>query len=207
MKKYDNINRYFNTIPRGWALFAVIWFGLCALGSLLLGIANMDEFGIGMILGGVLYSGAICAFFFHVYSSQFTLVKARIGKNLKKLYGMSDEELVATFEQINKEMNNARYSDVMPSKKYCTFFITNNWIIGSDGVMVYRANAVKLSNIKLIEKNYLVRSNKGGTYYYYVLQITDVKNHVYRFNLRSEENRDKAYNFLVNMFNQQATNQ
>lgn len=202
MKKYKNINWYFNTIPRGWALFGAIWFGLCALGSLVLGIVNMDTFGAPMIIGSVLYSGLVSGFFVYVYSTQFTLVKARVGKNLKKLYGMTDEELEAAFTQIDNEMSNPRYASAYPKKKYASFFVTANWMIGSDGVMMYRANAVKLCNIRLIEKNYLVRNSKAGAVYFFVIQITDIKNHVYRFYLRDEEERDRAYNFLMSLYNQ-----
>ncbi len=201
MKKYDRINSYFNSTPKLLLKIAIIWFGAMTLLAVVLGITSPD-ISIWTLLGSLLYGGAVCGIFVYLHTCQDTLVNARIGKHMKKVYGMSKEEIEVALDQINTEMNNARYSDVMPKKKYCSFFITENWMIGTDGIMLLRANAVKLCNVTNIQKNYLVRRNKGGTYYYFVIEVTDVKNHVYRFYLRSEENRDRAYNFLMSLYSQ-----
>ncbi len=208
MKPYPNITKYFNTVPRTYLLVATIWFGIVFIGSVAVAIASIvfgggtipsDDPALGYIIYSLIYCAAIFLIFFYLYSCQFTLVRARVGKHLAKTYGYSKEQLENIFAQINQEIVNPRYADAMKKKKYCSFFITQNWIIGTDGVMIYRANAVHLANVRNVAKNVLTRYRKGITYYYHVLEITDVKNHVYRFYLRDEQYRDQAYDVLVNL--------
>lgn len=208
MKPYPNITKYFNTVPRTYLLVATIWFGIVFAGSVLVAIVSIasgdgmslgSDFGIGFILYSLIHCAVVFLIFFYLYSCQYTLVRARVGKHLAKTYGYDKGQLENIFAQINQEIVNPRYGDAMRKKKYCSFFITQNWIIGTDGVMVYRANAVHLSNVRNVAKNVLTRYRKGITYYYHVLEITDVKNHVYRFYLRDEQYRDQAYDFLVNL--------
>ncbi len=208
MKPYPNITKYFNTVPRTYLLVATIWFGIVFIGSVAVAIASIvsgggtipgDDPALGYIIYSLIYCAVVFLIFFYLYSCQFTLVRARVGKHLAKTYGYNKEQLENIFVQINQEIVNPRYGDAMRKKKYCSFFITQNWIIGTDGVMIYRANAVHLANVCNVAKNVLTRYRKGITYYYHVLEITDVKKHVYRFYLRDEQYRDQAYDFLVNL--------
>lgn len=208
MKPYPNITKYFNTVPRTYLLVATVWFGILFIGNIAMTIVSIvseggailgEGLGIGYILCSLIYCAVVFLMFFYLYSCQYTLVRARVGKHLAKMYGYDKSQLENIFAQINHEIVNPRYGDAMKKKKYCSFFITQNWIIGTDGVMIYRANAVHLSNVRNVAKNVLTRYRKGITYCYHVLEITDVKNHVYRFYLRDEQYRDQAYDFLVNL--------
>ena len=197
MKKYSTLNKYFNRTPRGF-LFVFFLFNAIPTAINIIGaIISFDP----ILLVGTAVSVVFTAFVFYLYYNQLTLKKARLGKHLKKHYNLEGEQLVAALDSIENEINAPLYSDATNKRKFNAFFVTQNWLVGTDGIMLLRANACRRDNIKSIETNYLVRSKNGFTMYYYVLQVTENDGYVHRFYLRSEENRDMAYDFLMNSSN------
>lgn len=197
MKKYPVFNKYFNRTPKGFALFFFIFYILTCATTVLASIF-VPEIPIMIKIVSIAWNLLIIWWLFNIYSSQITLKKARIGKHLKKTHGVEGDELVAMLDSIEAEMNKPLYADATNKRRYNAFFVTENWLVGTDGIMLVRANACKRSDIKTIEKNVLTRYRKGITYYYYVLQVTDKNDHIYQFWLRSQENVDMAYDFLMN---------
>lgn len=205
MKKYQNFTKYFNTVPRTYALILMIFYGISLIISIALcfvelGIPGEVE-GI-MKVTSLMWAIIVEAFFINLYMVQFTLKRARIGKQLKKNYGFTGEELDAALAEINTELENPRYADATKKNKFNSFFITKNWIVGTEGVMLLRANAIKIADVAKVEKNYLVRHNRYRKIIYYVLQLTTKSDRVHRFYLRSEENVDMAGEFLLKVLNE-----
>lgn len=195
MNKYPTFNKYFNRTPKGYLLFFLILHivtGIFPIAAAILTF-KFDFSLITSIISAVVFIGI----FYYFYNNQITLVNARIGKHLKNNYNLEGEQLKAALDSIEKEINAPLYADATNKRKYNTFFITQNWLVGTDGIMLLRANACRRDSIKTIEKNYLVRHQKGMTYYYFVLQVTENNGYIHRFYLRSEENRDMAYDFLI----------
>lgn len=199
MKKYPNFTKYFNRTPRGWAIFVIVFYLISFLGSIMTIFTQGLGAGLGSLLYSLVWTIVVVGFFAYIYYTQMTLEKARIGKHLTKYYGLEGEALTKTFEEIENGLEKPRYSDAMNKRRYNSFFVTENWAVGTEGVMLLRANAVKLSDIKTIEKNILTRRKKGITTYYHILQITDKNDYVHQFYLRSQENLDMAYDFLMNL--------
>ena len=202
MKKYQNFTKYFNTVPRTYALILMIFYGI----SLILCIAVFFvDLGIPggvelmMKVTSLAWAVIVEGFFVNLYVVQSTLKRARIGKQLKKNYGLTGEALDAALAEINTELENPLYADATKKKKFNSFFVTKNWIVGTEGIMLLRANAVKLADIQTVEKNYYTRTKRGFTLYYYVVQLTTKSGRVHRFYLRSEENVDMACEFLLNV--------
>ena len=133
------------------------------------------------------------------YRNQVTLKKARLGKHLRRYYHLKGDELVAQIDAIEEEVGRPLYADVSRSKKYNAFFITENWLVGTDGVMLMRVNACKKADIVAIDMGIEVKIRKGTSYVYHTLVVTDKNQYTYRFWLRSEGNLDTAYNQLVDM--------
>lgn len=197
MKKYPNINKYFNRTPKGFILFFLILYVISGIASLALSIFS-PEIPLVDKLISLVWTIVIVGIFYYFYICQVSLTKARMGKHLKKYYGLEGDALVAAIDSIESELNKPLYADASNKRKYNAFFVTENWLVGTDGVMLMRANACKRADIQKIEKNVLTRRRKGITYYYYILQVTDKNNYVYQFYLRSQENVDMAYDFLMN---------
>lgn len=190
MNKYSNFTKYFNKIPSAYLIALIIL-------NVVSGIAMMiqslpDILGcIGSLVLTIIWTVVL----FYFYSTQLTLERALIGRTLKKSYSLDSASLKNTLAQINSELAAPLYSDASNKKKYNAFFITNNWVVGTDGMMLVRGNAVNRANIVSAEK--LIYKRKG--YYYFVLQITDTNNRKYKFWLRSAENLDLAYDTLMSM--------
>lgn len=196
MNKYPNITKYFNRTPRGWAMFGLIFYGvtsaLAVVGSLVSG------FGIGPAAVALVWALIICGLMFKLWSDQTTLKKARIGKHLKKYYGLEGDALEHAFEQMNEELTHPKYADATNKKKSNAFYVTENWLLGTDGIMLMRANACRIDDIKSVEPHLQTVYRKGITYYYYILKVTNKSDYQHFFWLRSEENVQLAYDFIVN---------
>lgn len=200
MKKNPNINKYYNRTPKGFALFFLILYMISGIASLVICILT-PGIPIGTIIGTLVWSVVLVGLLYYLYIGQVTLVRARMGKHLTKYHGLVGDALVATIDSIDKEIGRPVYADASNKRKYNAFFVTENWLVGTDGVMLLRANACKRADIKSIEKTIYERHRKGVTMYYHILLVTDKNDYKYEFFLRNEQNLDMAYDFLMNNSN------
>lgn len=195
MNKYPNITKYFNRTPRGWAMFGLIFYAGCtALGVIL----SLAQFQLFAVIGSLVWSLVICGLMFKIWYDQTTLKGARIGKHLKKYYGLEGDALEHAFEQMNEELAHPKYADATNKKKSNAFYVTENWLLGTDGIMLMRANACKVSDIKSVEPAVQTVRQKGITHYYYILKVINKSGFEHYFWLRSEENVKLAYDYIVN---------
>lgn len=191
MKKYPNINKYFNRTPKGY-LIALLIFHILSGGAIFL-CMPVSEVGWGYKLGYLGYVILVALLIFHFYRNVVTLAKARMGKHLKQYYGLEKEALVAEIDAIEEEVGRPIYADVSDKHKYNAFFITDHWIVGTDGVNLLRANACKREDIVRYDMGSMQKIRKGAAYVYYILLITDKNNYTYKFWLRSGEKLEEAY--------------
>jgi len=198
MKKYPNINKYLNRTPRGYLLFLLIGH-IFVWGGLFLWFLQEPELRIIDKLLFLAFVVGTTLIPYSFYRNQVTLKKARLGKHLRRYYHLKGDELVAQIDAIEEEVGRPLYADVSRSKKYNAFFITENWLVGTDGTMLMRANACKKADIVQFDMGVEVKIRKGTSYIYHTLVVTDKNQYTYRFWLRSEENLATAYNQLVDM--------
>ena len=197
-KQYPNLNKYFNKTPKGFILFFLIMYALSAVGTFLalFGALFAGEGFFGALFSFVVTAAATC-FVYWLYLSQVTFARAKMGKHLKKYYGLEGDALKAQIDKIEAEVGKPLYADASKKKKYNAFFVTENWLVGTDGIMLLRANACKRADIKSVEPAIYTRTRKGITYYYHILKVVDKNDYTYEFWLRSEENVAMAYEFLT----------
>lgn len=192
MKKYPNITKYFNTIPRTFLLIGlIIYTSITIVFHWRLFVVGRTPIVIQLILLSV--SVLLIVYMANAYYVQFSLERARIGKHFKKYLGFSKEEVAAALTQINSELERPVYSDINPKRKKCCFFITNNWVIGTDGAAALRVNAVRIADIKSVDK--------GGDTYSCTLEVRDNRNWGYYFHLSSYQHVNMAVKYLNNILN------
>ncbi len=201
MNQNPNINKYFNRTPKGFLIALMVFYGgigvLLAIGSLFGAGSGFFE-RIGSFIMALIWTVVVTGVVFFFYMRLVTLEKVRLGKHLNKYYGLEGDALKEQIAKIDAEVGKPLYADAADKKRYNAFFVTENWLVGTDGIMLMRANACKRADITKIEPAVLTRYRKGITYYYYILQVTDKNNYTYQFWLRSQENVDMAYSFLMN---------
>lgn len=193
-KQYPNLNKYFNKTPKGFILFFLAMYVLSTVGAFL-GLFTGEGFLGALVLFVV--TVALTCFIYWLYLGQVTFARAKLGKHLKKYYGLEGDALKAQIDAIEAEVGKPVYADAVSKKKYNAFFVTENWLVGTDGIMLVRANACKRADIKNIEPAVYTRTRKGITYHYYILKVVDKNDYTYEFWLRSEENVAMAYEFLT----------
>lgn len=196
MKKYENFVKYFNTYPRTFALIIAVLLGVQLIGSIIAGVFSE---GYSLTAASIVSQLIFLGLAVYVYTTQITLTRARIGKHLKKYAGGDSVKQEEMLQQIDTEIARPRYSDVANKKKYNNFMVTENWIVGTDGMMFMKANAVRIRDVVKVEKNIVnsYRAKSGTTNTYYYLNITDKSDYVYMFFLRGEDNLDAAYDFIM----------
>lgn len=195
MKSYPNFNRYFNKSTKLNAKIVLIFFGLFSVSMFIYAVC-LGEYSIGMLAYELVRVIVTIGLLLYIYLSQFNIKTARIGRTLKKKYAQGDAARAKELaDELERELEAPVYSDVSNKKKYCNFVITKNWVIGSDGRNLFRANAVRLDNIKEMEKNVVAVRNRRSwvTNYFYELEIKDKDNTTYRFELRTEDSLGDAY--------------
>lgn len=197
MNRYQNINKYFNRTPKGFALFFMVFYVITGGLSLVISFTTPD-ISIFTKIFSLAWTIVLIGLLFYLYNSQVMLAKARMGKHLKKYYGLEGDVLVETLDSIENEISKPLYADASNKRRYNAFFVTENWLVGTDGTMLLRANACKRADIISIEKAIYERRRKGITTYYHILLIMDKNGYTYEFFLRSEANLDMAYDFLMN---------
>lgn len=195
MKRYPNINKYFNRTPRGYIWFLMI-FHIVSGTLFFIGCSSMPEFTLDIRIVYLVYLVVVAVVLFYLYIRIVTLKKARLGKHLTKYYGLKGKALEQQIGAIELEVGHPIYADISSSRKYNAFYITDNWLVGTDGVNLLRANVCKREDIVKIETGVMVRIRKGTSYFYHILEVTDKNNYTYNFWLRSQKNLDMAYDFL-----------
>ncbi len=195
-KKYPNINKYFNRLGKGFVLALTVFYGFFGV-LLIVGCISGTEVEFGMLLGSIIWTVAIVAVSFMFYLRQVNLEKARLGKHLKKYYGLEGDALTNQIAKIDAEVGRPVYADASKKKRYNAFFVTENWLVGTDGFYLLRANACKREDIKSMKPLVVEMTRKGMTYYYYVLQVDDKNGYTYNFWLRNEDNMIAAHEFLT----------
>ena len=193
MKKYPNINKYFNRTPKGYLIFLMVLHILCG-GAIFVWILPVPELGWGVKAGYLAYVILVALIIYHFYRSVVGLANARLGKHLKKYYGLEKEALAAQLDEIEAEVGNPVYADASNKRKYNAFFVTEHWLVGTDGVNLLRANACKREDIVKVDMGVMVKIRKGTSYSYHILMVTDRNNYTYKFWLRSPEYTEMAYN-------------
>lgn len=196
MKKYPNINKYFNRTPRGYLISLMILHILIG-GWIFVWLLTIPGGWIIKLLY-LAYLVVIAYVIYHFYRNVATLANARLGKHLTKYYGLEGDALVAQLDAIEAEVGNPIYADVSNRRKYNAFFITENWLVGTDGVNLLRVNVCKREDIVSVDTGYMATVGHGRTYYY-ILLVLDKNNYTYKFWLRSPENVEKAYEKLSNI--------
>lgn len=195
MKKYPNINKYFNRTPKGYLIFLMV-LHIMAGGGIFLWLLTVSEISRVIKMGYLVYVVLVALVIYHFYMNVVTLANARLGKHLAKCYGLEGEALVSQIDAIEAEVGKPVYADVSSRRKYNAFFITDNWLVGTDGVNFLRANACKREDIVKIDTGVMVKVRKGTSYLYHILMVTDKNNYTYKFWLRSQKNLEMAYEKL-----------
>ena len=195
-KKYPNINKYFNRLGKGFVLALTIFYGCFGL-LLIVGCLSGTEVEFGMLIGSIIWTIGIVVVSFIFYLRQVNLEKARLGKHLKKYYGLEGEALTNQIAKIDAEVGRPVYADASKKKRYNAFFVTENWLVGTDGFYLLRANACKREDIKSMKPLVVEMTRKGMTTYYYILQVDDKNGYTYNFWLRNEDNMIAAHEFLT----------
>ena len=198
MKKYPYINKYLNRTPRGYLIFLLVLHLLIG-GCIFRGLLTASDIGWGIRIGYLLYVVLVAFVIYRFYENVATLANARMGRHLTRYYGLTGETLVAQIDAIEAEVAKPVYADVSSRQKYNAFFITEHWLVGTDGVNLLRANACKREDIVKIDTGVMVKVRKGTSYFYHILMVTDKNNYTYKFWLRSQENLEAAYEKLKNL--------
>ena len=180
-KKYPTLNSYFNNTPKLWFKILFVFYCVTTVLGLLIDFSLIGLIS-GVITVALMYG--LCLF-------QDMYEYLRVGKHLKKYHNLEGDALVAAFNTMEQEANRPLYKDI-PKQKSFSFMVTENWIIGSDGVMLLRMNACKRSDVTSVEMKTM--SNSKQTFY--ILQVKDKNNYTYQFALISPENVQLAYDFL-----------
>lgn len=184
MKKRPTLNSCFNGTPKLWFMILFVFYCVTTVLGLLIDFSIMG-----------LISGALTvAVMYGLYLFQDMYEFLRVGKHLKQYHGYEGDGLTAAFDKMEQEATRPLYKDV-PKQKSFSFMITENWIIGADGVMLLRMNACKRSDVVSTELKTM--SNSKQTFY--VLQIKDKNNYTYQFALSTPESAQLAYDFLKNV--------
>ncbi len=188
MKVYPNFKKYFNKTPRSY-LMAMMMLNVVSIGFTVIMVAMDGDFHlIPKLLVQVIFNLIFWGYF---YSTQITLKRAHIGKSLKKRLGDSDS-MVQALEQMEEEMEHPVYSNFSPRRQNNNFVITKNWIIGAQGMLFFRANAVPLSDVIKVEHQVVIyRGRHSGTHF--ALTITDKENKKYEFLLKNEDDLGDAF--------------
>lgn len=199
---YPNFNQYFNKTPKITALICLIFFGATNVISIIYGLYSVITSGLSVanFISSALYSVVLIVLLVWLYIVQFNLKNARIGKKIKKNFANGDAERASQLvDEIESELVAPVYSDVSKKKKNRNFIVTKNWVIGSDGRNLFRANAVRLDSIKEAEKTLVTVRNRrsGAEAHYYELEIKDNNNVTYHFQLRNEESMEDAYHEVM----------
>ncbi len=198
MKKYPNINQYFNKTPKGY-LILLLALHLLISGAILGWLIPVSGLGWGADIVYLAYMVCVALVILHFYRNVVTLARARLGRHLKKYYGLENEALEAQLDEIEAEMGAPVYADVSGRRRYNAFFITRHWLVGTDGVNLLRANACKREDIVKVDMGVMVKFRKGTSYFYHILMVTDKNNYTYKFWLRSQKNLELAYEKLKNI--------
>lgn len=188
MKVYPNFKKYFNTTSRSY-LKALMMLNIVSLVFTII-MMDMDAYFhlIPKLIVQVIFNLIFWGYF---YSTQLTLKRAHIGKSLKKRLGDSDS-MVQALEQMEEEMEQPVYSNFSPRRKNNNFVITKNWIIGAQGMLFFRANAVPLSDVIKVEHQVVVyRGRHSGSFF--ALTVTDKENKKYEFLLKDEDDLGDAF--------------
>lgn len=195
MRKYPNINKYFNRTPKGYMLFLLI-FHIVSGGLIFIGCCSLPEFFLLIRIVYLVYLIVIAFIIYYLYLRIVNLKNVKVGNHLMKYYGLEGKALERQIDAIDKEMVHPIYADICSNRKYNAFFITENWLVGTDGVNLLRANVCKRQDIIKVDTGVMVRIRKGTSYTYHILVVTDKNNYTYNFWLRSQKNLDMAYDFL-----------
>ncbi len=190
MKKYPNINRYFNRKKRNIYKTILILYGIMVIFMFLTNLSTPDEVFYRKA-GYYSWTVLLAIVVFYLYKRQVNLEKVKLGKHLTKYYGLEGTALREQIAKIDAEVGKPLYADAMDKNRHNAFFVTQNWLVGTDGIAPGRLNACKRSDIINMEKKVI-----DGCYY--TLQVTDKNNYIYEFWLRSRENVIMAYDFLTN---------
>lgn len=199
---YPNFNQYFNYSPKGLVKGCLIFFGAVNIFSIIYGVVLLigSEMSITNFVISTIYSLVVIAVFAWLYKMQFDMKKVRIGKKIKKNFANGDAERAAQIvDEIESELAAPVYSDVSNNKKNRNFIVTKNWVVGSDGRNLFRANAVRLDSIKEAEKTHVTVRNRrsGAVAHYYELEIKDNNNVTYHFQLKDEDSMMDAYHEVM----------
>ncbi len=215
MKKYNNFSKYFNTNPRLWFIILGVVVELCVVLSSVvviyavingLGDASDNKMAIIMvcIIGIAWCLGMTIATFKSVRRlcfDQVTLVNARIGKELER----RGYNVVHSLDEMEIELNTPILAQVHSGfNRSFNFFITENWIIGTDDLIAMRANAIRISDIASVDLNeistYHVRQG-GGMHvtekHYFRVKLIDKDNRIYCFSVLNDECQREAYDCIT----------
>ena len=215
MKKYNNFSKYFNTNPRLWitilgvvvelyvvlssvvVIYAVIN-GLCDASDNKMAIIIACIIGIAWCLGMTIATFKSVR---KLYFDQVTLVNARIGKELER----RGYNVVHSLDEMETELNAPRLAQIHSGiNRSFNFFITENWIIGTDDLIAMRANAIRISDIASVDLNeistYHVRQG-GGMHvtekHYFRVKVIDKDNRIYCFSVLNDECQREAYDCIT----------
>lgn len=195
MKDYENLNKYFNKTPKIWCIVLLVWTIFIGISNIALSFVESGVDLLSMIYSAV-YVLVIAGVALYLYSVQFSLKKARVGKSLLKQADGNKEVRDRWLDEMESEIESAKYRDIGKKKKGCNFAITDNWIIGAVGFYMARMDAVRLSNIKSIGPFITIVKNRGARAYFYQVSVTDKNGKEHRFWMRSEENMNSAIKYL-----------
>lgn len=195
MKDYENLNKYFNKTPKIWLMVLLVWTILIGVSNIALAFLESGVDLLSMIYQAV-YVLVVAGVVMYLYSVQFSLKKARVGKSLLKQADGNKEVRDRWLDEMESEIESAAYRDIGKKKKSCNFAITDNWIIGAAGIYMARMDAVRLTNIQSIRPFITIVKSKGAKAYYYQVGVTDKSGKEHRFLMRSEENMNSAIKYL-----------
>ncbi len=199
--KYPNLAKYFNKVPAFFYLMSIV---VIIVVVVIFSIENVKKGEFGSAQGAIyVYLLAVWFLFLSVFQYFVTLnfEKMKMGKHISKYY--TDKECMeSVLARIDEEFEDARYMDVRPGIIQGTnFAITKNWIIGTDGVMLMQANAVRIASLRKIDYDILEgRKGRPGartSYCYHLLKLTDEHDYTYSFYLRDYESLQQAFSIVM----------
>ncbi len=215
MKKYNNFSKYFNTNPRLWIIIlGIVGEIFVVISTVILIYAGINRVGdsdgnksaISIVyIVGIIWciAASISTFnsFKKKYLAQVTLVNARIGKELER----RGYNVVQSLDEMEAELDAPLLAQIHSGvNRGFNFFITENWIIGTDDLIGMRANAIRISDIASVDLNeistYHVRQG-GGMYitekHYFRVKLMDKNNRIYCFSVLNEKCQREAYNWIT----------
>lgn len=195
MKDYENLNKYFNKRPKTFLMVFFVWTIFIALCSIVVIILE-PGLNISSVIYQAVYSLAVIGVVMYLYSVQFSLKKARVGKSLLKQADGNEEVRDRWLDEMESEIERAKYRNIEKKKKGCNFAITDNWIIGAVGIYLARMDAVRLNNIKSIGPFVTILRSRGGKAYFYQVSVTDKNGREHRFWMRNEAHMNSAIKYL-----------